>query len=109
MACSLSIGRGASNDQPSSALALSSMERLMDALSDVLRTVRLTGAIFFDIHASEPWVAETPAGKAIVGAMFPGSEHLICYHVITQGTCWACLQGQPPMQLSAGAIIGLPH
>ena len=32
----------------------------MDALSDVLRAVRLTGAVFFDIKASEPWVAETP-------------------------------------------------
>ena len=56
----------------------------MDALSDVLRAVRLTGAIFFDVHASEPWVAETPSGEEIVNAMFPGSEHLICYHVITQ-------------------------
>ena len=34
----------------------------MDALSDVLRAVRLTGAIFFDVQASEPWVAETPPG-----------------------------------------------
>lgn len=49
----------------------------MDALSDVLRAVRLTGAIFFDIQASEPWVAETPSGEAIVDAMFPGSEHLV--------------------------------
>ena len=39
----------------------------MDALSDVLRAVRLTGAIFFDIKAAEPWLAETPAGEAIVG------------------------------------------
>jgi AraC-like DNA-binding protein len=82
---------------------------LMDALSDVLRTVRLTGAIFFDIHASAPWVAETPTGAAIVGAMFPGSEHLICYHVITRGDCWACVPGEPPMRLSAGDIIVLPH
>jgi AraC-like DNA-binding protein len=85
------------------------MERLMDALSDVLRAVRLTGAIFFDINASEPWVAETPPGEAIVGAMFPGSEHLICYHVITQGSCWACIADQPPIRLSAGDIIVLPH
>ena len=35
----------------------------MDTLSDVLRAVRLTGAIFFDIKASEPWVAETPPGE----------------------------------------------
>jgi len=81
----------------------------MDALSDVLRTVRLTGAIFFDIHASEPWVAETPQGEAIVGAMFPGSEHLICYHVITQGKCWAVVPGEPPIRLTAGDIIVLPH
>jgi AraC-like DNA-binding protein len=81
----------------------------MDALSDVLRTVRLTGAIFFDIHASDPWVAETPSGEAIVGEMFPGSEHLICYHVITQGSCWACIPGQHPLRLSAGDIIVLPQ
>jgi AraC-like DNA-binding protein len=81
----------------------------MDTLSEVLRAVRLTGAIFFDVHASEPWVAETPAGKAIVGAMFPGSEHLISYHVITHGQCWASVEGEAPMQLSAGDVIVLPH
>ena len=81
----------------------------MDALSDVLRTVRLTGAIFFDVHASEPWVAETPQGEAIVEAMFPGSEHIICYHVITRGSCWAVLPGEPPIHLAAGDIIVLPH
>jgi AraC-like DNA-binding protein len=81
----------------------------MDALSDVLRAVRLTGAIFFDIRASGPWVAETPAGAAIVGAMFPGSEHLISYHVITLGSCWASVPGEAPMELSAGDILLLPH
>ena len=51
----------------------------MDALSDVLRAVRLSGAFFFDVHARAPWVAETPLGKSVVGAMFPGtgSDHLI--------------------------------
>ena len=81
----------------------------MDALSDVLRAVRLTGAIFFDIRASEPWVAETPPGQSIVEAMFPGSEHLVCYHVITQGSCWASVANEPPMSLSAGDIIVFPH
>src|SRR5262245_23740957 len=82
---------------------------LMDALSDVLRAVRLTGAVFFDIHAAEPWVAETPAGDAIVGAMFPGAEHLVSYHVITHGSCWAGALGEPPVQLSAGDVIVFPH
>ena len=81
----------------------------MDALSDVLRAVRLTGAVFFDVQASEPWVAETPPGRSIVGTIFPGAEHLISYHVITGGACWGGLVGEPPVQLSAGDIIVFPH
>jgi hypothetical protein len=45
----------------------------MDALSDVLRAVRLTGAVFFDVQASESWVAETPPGESIVAKIFPGT------------------------------------
>lgn len=81
----------------------------MDALSDVLRAVRLNGAIFFDVHASDPWAAETPAGNQIVGRMFPAAEHLICYHAITQGTCWAAVADQPPLMLSAGDVVVIPH
>jgi Cupin len=81
----------------------------MDALSDVLKAVRLTGAIFFDIHASEPWVAETPAGRSIVGSIFAEAEHLIPYHVITRGSCWGGVIGEPPLRLSAGDIIVFPH
>jgi AraC-like DNA-binding protein len=82
---------------------------LMDALSDVLRAVRLSGAVYFDIRACEPWVAETPLGRTVVEAMFPGSEHLISYHVLLEGRCWASVDGQEPMQLSAGDVIVFPH
>jgi AraC-like DNA-binding protein len=81
----------------------------MDALSDVLRAVRLSGAVFFDIHAADPWVAETPLGRSVVHAMFPGSEHMISYHVILEGSCWAIVEGEPPVQLSAGDVIVFPH
>ena len=74
----------------------------MDALSDVLRAVRLSGAVFFDIRAAEPWVAATPPGTAIVGAMFPGAEHLISYHVIIAGSCWAGPPDAPPPSASRG-------
>ncbi|MGE3705657.1 MAG: cupin domain-containing protein, partial [Vicinamibacterales bacterium] len=60
----------------------------MDALSDVLRAVRLTGAVFFDVYASEPWVAEAPPAASIVRTIFPGTEHRISYHVVTEGACW---------------------
>ncbi len=81
----------------------------MDALSDVLRAVRLTGAVFFDFRGSDPWVAETPPGASIVGTIFPGAEHLMAYHVVTQGGCWGGLHGEPPLRLSAGDIILFPH
>ena len=83
----------------------------MDALSDVLRAVRLSGAFFFDVHARGPWVAETPLGKSVVGAMFPGtgSDHLICYHAILEGTCWCSLEGEAPIKLEAGDIVLLAH
>ena len=81
----------------------------MDALSDVLRAVRLTGAFFFDVHAHAPWVAETPEGKTVVDAMFPGSDHLVSYHLIMSGGCWLELEGEAPVKLSAGDIIVMPH
>jgi AraC-like DNA-binding protein len=81
----------------------------MDALSDVLRAVRLSGAFFFDVHARAPWVAETPLGRSVVDAMFPGSDHLISYHLLIEGGCWLEVEGEAPLRLEAGDIIVLPH
>ena len=81
----------------------------MDALSDVLRAIRLTGAVFFDVQASQSWVAETPPGQSIIGKIFPGADHLIPYHVITTGDCWAGLIGDPPVHLSPGDVVMFPH
>lgn len=81
----------------------------MDALSDVLRAVRLTGAVFFDVRASEPWVAESPPGGSIAGSIFESSDHLMSYHVVTRGHAWANLDGEPPLRLSAGDVVVFPH
>ena len=81
----------------------------MDALSAVLRAVRLSGAFFFDVHARAPWVAETPQGCSVVDAMFPGSDHLICYHLLIEGTCWVEMEGEQPLRLEAGDIVVLPQ
>ena len=81
----------------------------MDPLSDVLAAVHLTGAVFFDIDASEPWVAEAPPGDSIVRRIFPDSEHLISYHVVTRGTCWGHVVGEAPVRLVSGDVIVFPH
>ncbi len=71
-------------------------DTVTDALSDVLQAVRLSGAVFFEISASEPWVAATPAGSPIVESIFPGIAHLIPYHLVTAGSCWAWALENPP-------------
>jgi len=81
----------------------------MDAFSDVLRAVRLNGAIFFDVHASDPWVVETPAASRIVRRMFPGTEHLISFHAVTRGACWISIANEPPLSLAAGDVVVIPH
>ena len=82
---------------------------MKDTLSDVLRAVRLTGAIFFAIDASEPWVTEAPAAAAIGPHIMPGVEHVIEYHVVTAGSCWGGLPGEPALRLHTGDVIVFPQ
>jgi AraC-like DNA-binding protein len=65
----------------------------MDVLSDVLKTVRLTGAIFFERHLHAPWVGESPPSTAIASMVMPEAEHVISFHAILSGSCWAGLAG----------------
>jgi AraC-like DNA-binding protein len=80
-----------------------------DTLSDVLRYVRLRGAVFYDINCGEEWVAEAPQAREIAEAVMPGAEHVIEYHVITKGAGWAAIVGQAPVRLDAGDIVMFPH
>lgn len=48
-----------------------------DTLSDVLRAVRLSGAVFFDVQAGAPWVAEAPPARDVAPFIMPGAEHVI--------------------------------
>src|SRR5438045_5348955 len=76
-----------------------------DALSDVLKTVRLTGAAFFDIAAQEPWSVHSPARHLILPRILPGADHLIAYHVVIAGRCFASLEGGEAVPLEAGEVV----
>lgn len=83
----------------------------MDVLSDVLAAVRLKGAIFFDIDAAAPFVGETPATAIIGPRILPGAEHVIMFHLIMAGSCWAALgkSEREPVRLVAGDVIVFPR
>jgi AraC-like DNA-binding protein len=92
-------------DAPASASEVDAV----DVLSDVLRSVRLTGSMFFLVEASTPWTSRLPAASVFAASVLPVAQHLISYHVLTQGNCWAAIEGDAPQRLEAGDIFVVPH
>jgi AraC-like DNA-binding protein len=80
-----------------------------DVLSDVLRAVRLTGAVYFDFELSSPWVAEAPPSRDIAAKVMPGAQRVIEYHLIARGGCWGHVVGQEPVRLHEGDLIVFPQ
>jgi AraC-like DNA-binding protein len=80
-----------------------------DTLSDVLRGVRLRGAVFFHISGNSDWAAEAPGAKEIAPLLMPGVEHVMEYHAVAQGSCWAGIPDGPSVQLFAGDVVMFPH
>ncbi|HXZ49664.1 MAG TPA: AraC family transcriptional regulator [Usitatibacter sp.] len=80
-----------------------------DTLSDVLRIVRLRGAVFFYVSGGKEWAAESPSSKDLASTVMPGAEHVMQYHVVTDGSCWAGVVGEAPRRLAAGDIVLFPH
>src|SRR3569833_958913 len=76
-----------------------------DALSDLLKTVRLTGAAFFEIVADGPWAVGSQTPDIILPKILPDADHLIAYHVVTAGECYGKLTNGEPVHLKAGEVI----
>jgi AraC-like DNA-binding protein len=80
-----------------------------DVLSDVLQSVHLSGAVYFDFDLSSPWVAEAPPAADIASIVMPGAQRMIEYHLIARGSCWGCAVGEPAIRLSEGDLIIFPQ
>jgi len=80
-----------------------------DPLSDVLRSVRLRGAVFFYVSYPDDWVAEAPPARELAGIVMPGVEHLFEYHLMAKGDGWAATQGEAPVHLATGDIVMFPR
>jgi AraC-like DNA-binding protein len=81
-----------------------------DLLSEVLRAVRLRGAVYFSVYGQEPWTAEAPPGPEIAPTIMPGAEHVIEFHGVIDGSCWASLaDGGAPIRLAPQDVILFPQ
>jgi AraC-like DNA-binding protein len=81
----------------------------MDPLSDLLRVVRLDGAYFYAVEAVSPWSVETAAARELTPRIMPSAEHLISYHIVTEGHCFGGVVGETPVELVRGDVIVFPH
>ena len=80
-----------------------------DPLSDLLRGVRLRGAVFFYVSLCDQWSAEASTAREIAEAVMPGCEHAMEYHMVAKGEGWAAVSGLPPVRLAAGDIVLFPQ
>jgi len=80
-----------------------------DPLSDVLRMVKLTGAVFHLVEASSPWGVEIPHASAYSSIILPRAQHVVSYHIILKGSGWAGIPGVASTCFEAGDILVLAH
>lgn len=70
----------------------------MDALSDILQTIKLKSSVYFRSDFSAPWGMKMEAGQ------------FAQFHLIVRGRCWLKLsESKEPIELSAGDIVMFPH
>ena len=81
----------------------------MDALSEILRVVRLTGAIFIHTRFTAPWCYQSPAAESAAPLLEPGAERLAIFHLVTEGECFVEMDGEPPLQIAAGDVVLFPQ
>jgi AraC-like DNA-binding protein len=81
----------------------------MDALSEALRDMRVTGALLFNAEYGAPWGFVSPASHTYAPLLAPGTEHLVLFHLVTAGEATATVAGHGDVRLAPGEIVVFPH
>ena len=81
----------------------------MDVLSEVLRVVRLSGAVHFIGEFSEPWAFETSPPQMAAARLKVPEGSVTPFHVCMEGRCTVVSGGLPPMLIEADDVIVFPR
>jgi hypothetical protein len=77
----------------------------MDALSDVLKTVRLEGAIYLNAEFTAPWCVRAEYGLDSIRKRLPGAEHVVFFHFFAEGGCKVPLPGGGALEVHPGDVL----
>jgi len=82
----------------------------MDFLSDVLRSIRLEGAVFLNAEFTAPWCVRGESGMEMYRDRLGPIEHMVFFHYLTEGRCKVRLSdsGQV-LDLDEGDLILFPR
>ncbi len=81
----------------------------MDALSEVLKIVKLRGALFFNAEFSAPWCLASSQSSQVAPLLCPGAGHVIIYHYLADGRAYARLPHGSRRDLEPGDVVIFPH
>lgn len=80
----------------------------MDALSDVLHVLRLSGAVFLTAEFTAPWCVSSSSGRH--GAGPAEGEHTVFFHWLVTGRCKARLaDGGETFEIGPGDLLMMPN
>jgi AraC family transcriptional regulator, alkane utilization regulator len=81
----------------------------MDALSDLLRVVRLKGGVFLHAEFTAPWCISSQVTLEDCGSRLEGAEHLVLFHYVIEGRMTAQIPNGKPIEIEAGEVVIFPH
>ena len=81
----------------------------MDALSEVLHSVKLEGAVFYNAEFTAPWGFRSPPSRE-VAAFLHKAKHVIIYHLLIDGRAQTeVVESAQRIDLVPGDIVIFPH
>jgi AraC-like DNA-binding protein len=81
----------------------------MDAVSEVLKVIKLSGALFFNAEFSAPWCVASSESSQIAPLLCPGADHVVIYHYLMDGRANAQLRDGNRRHLGPGDVVIFPH
>ena len=82
---------------------------MADALSDVLRSIRLRGGVFLDARFTTPWAVNSVVTTEDCKPLLASPAQLIAYHFTIEGHMLLSVVGEPSTTVQAGEIVLLPR
>jgi len=81
----------------------------MDALSDLLHVVRLSGGVYLDAEFSAPWCVSAQGSPEDCRLAMVEPARIMAFHFVLSGRLLFQVEGAPPVELHGGTMVLLPR